>query len=503
MSHFTDAMQEATSWTKTANGADARSSTGNPLVDIFASIGSMRNIPEEELLKKYVAAYNFDKNLAIKLLFYARDIRDCGCGERHTFRAILTFMANLHPESISKNIKYIPFYGRWDDLYSLVGTKVEDEMWNFMRFQFYEDLANAKEGKFVSLLGKWMKSTNTSSKESVKLGCLTARKMGMKIPVYQKSLSILRKQIRVVEQNMSANKWTDIKYEEVPSNAMTKYRSAFGRHDFDGFGKYLAEVKSGIKKINSSTLYPYNLTEKYITGGTSRSAVNRFHYVCNTVDEPDEVVEAQWKALPNYVDKDANILVVADTSGSMEGRPIATAIGLAIYFAERNKGEFHNKFMTFSSKPQFVTISGDTLYKKVLSSVDTDWGNNTDIKKALDMILNVGIRNHLSDDEMPKALCVVSDMSFDYCCTDAYDNRDFYTVMKQEYENAGYTMPNIVFWNVNGSGVYHSRYDVKGVQMYSGQSVGTFKNVIDAIGYNAEEAMLKALNSPRYEQVVA
>ena len=501
MSRFTDAMLEKNAWTKTTNGADARSSTGNPLVDMFGAIGSMRNVSDDEVIKKYVAAYNFDKNLAMKLLFYARDIRANGCGEREVFRKITAFMANLHPESVAKNIRLIPEYGRWDDLYCLVGTKLEDDMWDFMREQFYNDLANSKDGKPISLLAKWMKSVNTSSKESVKLGCLTARKMGMKYPVYQKALSNLRKQIRIVEQNMSANEWDKINYEAVPSNAMTKYRSAFGRHDSDGFGKYLADVKSGVKKVNASTLYPYNLIEKYMTGNMTRGTWNNHYMVCEAAGNVDEVVEAQWKALPNYIDKDANILVMADTSGSMRGRPIATAIGLAIYFAERNKGEFHNKFMTFSGKPKFVELNGDTLYEKVLSAVDSEWGRNTNVKAALEMILNVGIQSRLSDDEMPKALCIVSDMNFDWACVNV--GSDFYETVKKMYEDAGYTMPNIVFWNVNGSGIYHSRYDVKGVQMYSGQAAGTFKNVIDAIGYNAEEAMLKALNSPRYEAVVA
>lgn len=130
MSRFTDAMKNECSWTKTTNGADARFSTGNPLVDMFGAIGSMRNVPDDEVIKKYVAAYNFDKNLAMKLLFYSRDIRANGYGEREVFRKIAAFMANLHPESIAKNIRLIPEYGRWDDLYCLVGTKLEDDMWD-------------------------------------------------------------------------------------------------------------------------------------------------------------------------------------------------------------------------------------------------------------------------------------------------------------------------------------------------------------------------------------
>ena len=49
-------------------------------------------------------------------------------------------------------------------------------------------------------------------------------------------------------------------------------------------------------------------------------------------------LEAQWKALPDYVQEGTNILVMADTSGSMYGRPMASALGLAVYFAERNMG---------------------------------------------------------------------------------------------------------------------------------------------------------------------
>ena len=64
---------------------------------------------------------------------------------------------------------------------------------------------------------------------------------------------------------------------------------------------------------------------------------------------------------------------MADVSGSMCGRPLATSIGLAIYFAERNIGAYHNLFMTFSSDPDIVILKGETLYQKIHNVNKAHW----------------------------------------------------------------------------------------------------------------------------------
>ena len=345
--NFSDVMREESKWTKTENGADAKNTTDSALLDMFATIGAMRTRSEDEIVKKFELAFQEDSLGAMRCLFYARDIHG-GLGERRVFRVLLTYIANKHTEELRKNIDKIPEYGRWDDVYSLVGTKLEDNMWDDVKYQLLKDKVLMKNEESSSLLAKWLKKADASSPNTRKLGIYTAKKLGMSVYDYKRLCNRLRKHIDVVEQRMSARQWDTINYPAVPSRAMMNYRKAFARHDQERFEEYINKVSSGEQKINAATLYPYDIVEKIL-----------YH------SENSKVLEAQWDNLPNYVDGDVNAVVMADVSGSMYGRPMATSIGLAMYFAERNKGAYHNLFITFSGHPEFVEIKGKTITQKI------------------------------------------------------------------------------------------------------------------------------------------
>ena len=451
---------------------------------MFATIGSMRNRSEDEIIKKFELAFQEDPLGAMRCLFYARDIRGNGLGERRVFRVILPYIANKHLKELENNIFLIPEYGRFDDLYYLIGTEAEEIVWELIKEQLTEDQKSMIENKPCSLLAKWLKKADASSPNTRKLGIYTAKKLGMSVYDYKRLCVKLRKYIDVVEQRMSANEWDTINYPAVPSRAMMNYRKAFARHDEERFNEYLNKVQSGEQKINSATLYPYDIVEKIL-----------YHH------EDSKVLEAQWDNLPNYVDGDVNAVVMADVSGSMSGRPMATSIGLAMYFAERNKGAYHNLFMTFSGNPQFVELKGNTITEKIKFISRANWQMNTDLEAALLKILDVAIENHCSQEEMPKSLIIISDMEID-CCTNQKHRENFYDYVSRVYEERGYKIPNVVFWNVN------SRHDVfladknrKGVQLISGQSASTFKNLIGCVDKTPVEMMYEVLNSERYQAI--
>lgn len=481
--NFSDVMREESKWTKTENGADAKNTTDSALLDMFATIGSMRSRSEDEIIQKFELAFQEDPLGAMRCLFYARDIRG-GLGERRVFRVLLPYVAEKHKSELDKNLRLVPEYGRYDDLYSLINTKLEERMWDIIATQLLKDKVNMQKGNPVSLLAKWLKKADASSRNTRKLGIYTAKKLGMSVYDYKRLCVKLRKYIDVVEQRMSANEWDTINYPAVPSRAMMNYRKAFARHDQERFDEYLNKVQSGEQKINSATLYPYDIVEKILYG-----------------HEDSKVLEAQWDNLPDYVDGDINAVVMADVSGSMQGRPMATSIGLAMYFAERNKGAYHNLFMTFSGNPQFVTVKGNTIAQKINFISKADWGWNTDLEKALLKILDVAIDNHCSQEEMPKSLIIISDMEIDYC-TNQKHRENFYDYVSRVYEEHGYKIPNVVFWNVN------SRHDVfladknrKGVQLVSGQSASTFKNLIECVDKTPIEMMYSILNGERYQAI--
>ena len=100
---------------------------------------------------------------------------------------------------------------------------------------------------------------------------------------------------------------------------------------------------------------------------------------------------------------------------------------------------------------------------------------------------------------MPKSLIVISDMEIDYC---GNKNWSFYDNMAEKFAQNGYEIPNIVFWQVNSRhDIFHADSKRKGVQLVSGQSTATFKNLLSCIGMTPIEAMLKTINSERYEAI--
>ncbi len=484
---FAMAMNRETNKKFTENGATAFSSTGvSDILDLYATVGAMRS-RTNDIIYKFRNACTEDLLLAARLMFYTRDIRG-GLGERDAFRVMLREMAITNPMVVCHNIDRVPFYGRWDDLFVLIGTRAEKEMWNLLGSQLLADMKDFSANKSISLLAKWLPSINASSKETVTLALKCSEAFGLSNKEYRKILSALRAHLKVLETSMSKKNWDEIIYNQVPSRAMNIYRKAFYRNDGDRFAKYIEDVKSGKKTINAGTLYPYDITEKYMSYG--------YRYSRKTVDD---VLEAQWKALPNYVEGENNIIVMADVSGSMSGRPMATSVGLAIYFAERNKGAYHDMFMTFSGNPTFVKLKGNTLYEKIVNAQNASWDMSTNLERAFMAVLKTAIKNSVPSEEMPKAIIIISDMEINACSGRSWS---FYDEMVKRFAQYGYTIPNIVFWNVN------ARHDTfladgnrKGVQLVSGQSASTFKNVLSSIGKTPYQAMVDVLNGPRYNSI--
>ena len=302
----------------------------------------------------------------------------------------------------------------------------------------------------------------------------------------------LRRRIGVIETLMSEGRWEEIRYPEVPSRAMMIYRNAFRRHDGERFAQFVQRAVTGEETIHAGTLYPYDIVEKVAP------RLGFCFYSASTLN-PDPALEAQWRGLPDYVESGTNAIVIADTSGSMTGRPMATSVGLAVYFAERNRGAYHNMFMSFSGTSGIQLLRGETLAQKIDSINMNDWSGSTNLRAAFEHVLNIAIRNHVPQEEMPKSLIVISDMEIDYC-----GDRDwtFYEMMEETYRMNGYVIPNIIFWNVaSRHDVFHADAKRRGVQLASGQSAAVFRQVMQTVGMTPVEAMEKIINSERYEAI--
>lgn len=501
--NFATAMYREGSTKLTENGAFAYDSTAQgALLDLFSQIGALRPRTDREIEQKFAAAFREDKLLATKMLFYSGDIRQGGLGERRTFRICLRWLAENHPEIVNKNIELIPYFNRFDSWFVLCGTKCEKLMWENVAKTLAADMkaynaSTAKKIVPVSLLAKWMPSENTSSVKTRQMATKAMRALHLEPRKYRKMLSALRKHINVVERQMSAGEWGLIDYAKVPSYAMHNYGSAFAKHDHERFDAYLKSVKKGEVKINASVLYPYDLVEKYMN---TREAGT--HYGdCFVARNENAVVEAQWKAMPNYLTKSVNAVVMADVSGSMHGRPMATSIGLATYFAQHNTGHYHNQYLTFTSEPKFINIrEGASLLECVKKVAEAGVGYSTNLEKAFMAILDTATFYKVPNNEMPKALVVISDMEIDRYMRPGR-HWDFLKVMEARYNAKGYALPRIILWNVN------ARKDTVLSQsedtiFISGQSASSFKALCQNLdGITAYELMLQVLNGAAYREV--
>lgn len=487
--NFAEAMKNESTIKYTENGAIAYNTTNNSLLDLFGTIGALRNHSAEDICYKFEEAFNEDPLLATKMMFYAGNIRG-GLGERKTFRTILRWLSRTYPIIVEKNLPLIAYYNRFDSLFELIGSDVEESMWKYIYNTLKSDYNRMLDGKSVTLLAKWMPSENASSQKTKKLARYAIRQLGMNERTYRKTLSALRKYMNVTERIMSDNEWENLVYSQVPSYAMNRYHNAFMKHDKERFSDYISAVSKGEEKINSGVLYPYNLIHNYLD----------ISFMSAHLKDYDKIVEEQWKSLPNFVGAVENVVVMADVSGSMYGRPLETSIGLALYFAERNVGDYHGLYMTFTDRPHFINVKdGMSLRSRIQQVINTDIGYSTNLEGAFNEVLRVSIQNGVKNEDMPKAIVVVSDMEINRFTSENF-NWDFVKVMRNKFSQYGYDLPKIILWNVE------ARKDTfltksNDVLFISGQSASSFKAVLTGLNGGGIELMLNTLNDPMYDRV--
>jgi len=480
MTSFLDALQhEGTKTARTENGAVTHSTSVNAVLDFFALAGAMRNnINDAKTL--FRKALHEDRQLAIRALFYLRDIRG-GQGERQLFRELFRELIRIDLPLAERVLQWIPEYGRWDDVVSVYGL-VPDRAAALITDQLYNDNVNLREGKGVSLLAKWLPSENASSANSRTMARQLATDLGMSNKEYRKQAVALRKHIGLLEQKMSENDWDEIQYDKIPSQAGRKHSKAFKRHDEYRYEDFLTAVMSGEKKMNAGTVFTYEVLDAIRKG-------------------QEQTANAIWKSLPDWTNGE-NALVVADVSGSMGdvrygGGPIDVSVSLALYFAERNTGAFKDLFITFSSRPELVKVVGRTLTQKLMNIGIADWGYNTNIQAVFDLVLKAAVEADSDATDIPKVIYIISDMEFDQA---ASRNQTNFEVAKQKFANHGFVLPHIVFWNVaaRNTNVPATAGD-RNVTLISGLSQSTFQYAV--AGKTPLESMLDILNGERYAQI--
>lgn len=481
LSHLSNHFNE----TRTTNGAKAFKSTQSAVLDLFSQGGAMRDSDDNQIVTLFSKAFAEDATLALKTLFYLRDIKQ-GQGERRLFRLALKHLATHNKDSLAKNLALVPEFGRWDDLWVLLDTELKNDVVNLVVSQLSLDSVV----EHPSLLTKWMPSENASSYQTKKYAKTIREAVGLTPREYRKLLTKLRKEISLVETKLTERNYDAIDYSKLPSKAGMQYRQAFYRNDLERYQSFLDSLVKGEVKVNAGTLYPNEIVGK----------VMRSHW--NTSQQDIKLFEGMWENLPNFIgDKSENSLVMADVSGSMTGTPMEVSVALAMYIAERNKGVFKDHFMTFSSHPALVKIQGKNIVEKVNNISRANWDMSTNIEGALQTILDVAVKNNLPNDEVVKKLYIISDMQFNQCARGASVN--IFKSLEKEFNSYGYDFPNIVFWNVNAYGNTPMTMNEVGVQLVSGYSPSILTQLLNADGKTPYDFMLDVINSERYAEVTA
>ena len=502
---FLNGLQDATNFGYTENHAIKHLTTKSDLLDMFAMGGAYRSRSDEDVILLFKKAYAENPVYALKCLFYLRDVRG-GQGERRFFRTCVKWLANYDTEAMRRNLRYIPIFGRYDDLYVFVGTPLENDAFNFMK----EQLALDVECKTPSLLAKWLKSENTSSVESRRLANITRQHFGMNHKQYRKTLSVLRNRINIVERLMSENRWDEIEFDKIPSKAGMIYKNAFARHDIErqqaAVQSYADFAKDTTKKVNASVLNPVDIAEQIFKYGN-----------WSKPSETDRLMwDKYWSCLKDYYHgREERGLAIVDVSGSMSGQPMAAAVSMGAYIAERGKGPFADHFVTFSGHPELVRFEGVDIYDKFQRARQADWAMNTNIEATFDMLLNTALQTKCPADEMPQTLYIFSDMEFDGCisCGPASTGRGYWhddchritggaqgviTLLEsiaQKWSAYGYELPRVIFWNLNAR---NDNIPALGGRFsyVSGFSMNMIETILS--GKDGVDLMLEKLDSERY-----
>ena len=456
MTKFSDIANRVTF---TENGALAFSSFENPVMDFMFLAGNPKaNSNEVYSILQEIMKQESDYTTIESLVLFMRD-RTNGFGVRDNTRKVLS---KLHYDGydISRIIKLLPLVGRWDDVVWLAYHTNKDTSslcLEMIKSQFAQDMQYIDELINVSLLGKWLPSINASSQKTKDMAKFIAKSLGVSHKDYRKILSQLRRKIDVVERKLSSKQFKEIHYPSVPSLAMFKYKKAFERNDNVRFAKYLADVIAGKAKMNTGMLPIQQL-------------VNRRHELGK------DLFNKLWSQLDvGFIDD--NILPVVDVSYSMllvkigGGTLKDLSVALGVLAAERMKGDFKDKVVIFSNQARYLSLEDcETPFDKIEKVYNDADCSNTNIVGVFSHVLSLAKEFSVKDEHMPKRMLLLSDMQFDYIESWKNGCPQFpISHAKKLYKEAGYTFPEMIYWNMHSELCAPERRD---------------DNVISLSGYN-------------------
>lgn len=528
----------------------------------FGTLAYNAKSKKEHIARLVTEAYAEDALMTLKALFYIRDIRE-GQGVRDAFRIAIKTIAKIDYESVNAMIPLFAYYGRYDDLLALFDTPCEATMTKFLQDTLERDLflstvldemienhhiesskavgmlksslvleqINKQDVDFhtlnvveiantivsdnrnvevsvdtvtISLLAKWLPSINASSHKTQFNARKLARAFGYNHKQYQKTLKAIRKQLNLIESKLSEKDYT-FDYSHIPAKALNKYKDSFNRNDKERYDEYVESLATGKTKAKVATLYPHDIISQIpVSTGWLKFSLAQIN------ETEKQLLNAQWKQmsenLANKMSNTSNFLPILDLSGSMR-QPIANtdfsvltvALGLTVLLAENNSGRYKNVLVPFANNAQFVEFNGDNIFDKVNDILAKSVvGFSTNICATFELLLSDAINNNIPADEMPKSLVYVSDMEFDGGWL--YNSNGFdMSALEKKYAEAGYQLPQIIFWNVSdSSNGFLGTAHIPNLTLMAGFSSHNLNQIISGEVTTPYVAMVKILNTARY-----
>lgn len=450
--------------------------------------GYMDTSAKENLADTFVLAFNL------------RDVRG-GKGERDLGRKCLVWLFKNYTSDFMKIVPLLAEYGRYDDLLQFfpgvltVPPELEEHqktIVHFMAQRLKEDRTKMDNGEVVSMLAKWTPTEKDSMDRKTNVFATLASAMNVSTRRLRKYYNTpLRAYLKVVEQYICSKQWDKVNYNHVPGQAMKRLRKTFEKHDgtrFLEWRKLLQKNDPTVAKVNAKTLYPHEIVRALRI-------------------KPDEVLEAQWRVLVEETKKLGSLqdtVVVCDTSSSMSGLPMDISVALGMLISEVVEGPFHGHVITFNSTPEFVQIRDGSAFNRLQQVMNIPWGGSTNLQGTFELILRRGQVCGLTNEDMPKRLIIVSDMQFNQIESGQWNStcQTNFEAIDKMYMEAGYTRPQIVFWNVNGKSTdFPVTAGEHGTSLVSGASPSVLKGIITGVNFSPVGIMRQTLDDERYDPV--
>ena len=488
----------------TENGAVGYARSGHALTDFFFKVGSMRKAGPIEIANAFAEVYAEDKQRALELMFFIRDCRG-GQGEKHVFNAIFGWVIKNDPAAAISLLSLIPEYGSWKSFFELTpyflsaSEDVRKAANTLFMDQWDSDIDGMNADKSISLMAKWCPSANASSRDTKNLARYWRGVLGITEKEYRKTLSSLRDYLKVLETKMSANKWSEIDYNAVPSRAGVIYRNSFLKHDEIRRRRWLENLKkpeSGAK-INTGVLDCPTIVSKYVKDAW---------YGDYAYDE-DATLEAAWADMVKKGRESGvnGFIPVIDGSGSMTINvggnlsALDVARGFGLYFAAINAEPWRGKAIEFGSQPEFfeVDTDGSLLNQLKIAARHADCGT-TNLEAVFDLVLKAAVDGNLKQEEIP-GIIIFSDMEFDFACENPSER--LFKQIEQKWNAAGYKLPKLFFWNINSrTGTLPMIENDLGVGLISGFNQSIMKMVMST-EVDPYKIIIEQLDAPRYDLV--